>query len=677
MNEVDRARWALHSIDAGCPRAEWIELAMAAKAAGLSFDDFHAWSEPAHNYRNEADCRAVWRSIDEAGGIGAGTLFAKAREAGWREPMNGHSKPHQSPPEPRKPEPRTERAPFDIAGVWRDSEPATATHPYIGRKLGLPAGLRVYRGGLTLNGQALDGALLVPARDADGNLQSWQAIPPDGDKRNAPGATIKGASFTVGGAPREGEPLYLCEGIGQAWSAHQATGSPAVVCFGAGNVETIARQMHERHPAARIVIVADAGKERDAERIATAVGGAWVAMPEGSPGNFDLNDFHLQARSLPAVAELLAQARGPQPEAIRFRFLTVGELLRQPAQAWRVLRVIPARGLVVLWGASGSGKTFAALDMAGAIVRGLPWAGRRTKRGAVAYIAAEGHMRDRIDAYLRHNGLTAGDLAGLRVLDSAVDLLDPSADIQPLLIALHEVAAETDGIAVVIVDTLNRVMPGGDENASEDMGLVIAAAKLIEREFGCAVVFIHHSGKDESKGSRGHSSLKAATDAEVSVKRDGDVRTVTAEKVRDGADGEMLMTFRLHPVDLGAMREVDPGADADERRTSCVVEPIEALAAARTAPEAVRLSDTDHIALRALRELCADTEDRTEATSLHPAGLGRVAIDDWRERFRRVRGVATTDPKALDASRKAFQRAVDKLTKQRLVGVYEARAWLW
>ncbi len=122
--------------------------------------------------------------------------------------MNGHAT-HQRPPEPRKANGKAEGPTFDFAAVWRDSEPATADHPYIVKKLGLPDGLRVYRGDLVLNGRALDGALLVPALDADGGLQSWQGIPPTGDKRNAPGATMKGASFIVGGQPREAEPLYL------------------------------------------------------------------------------------------------------------------------------------------------------------------------------------------------------------------------------------------------------------------------------------------------------------------------------------------------------------------------------------------------------------------------------------------------------------------------------------
>src|SRR5690606_15476821 len=159
----------------------------------------------------------------------------------------------------------------------------------------------------------LDGALLVPVHDADGKLQSWQAIPAEGAKRSAPGAPIRGGRFIVGGEVEN--VVYIVEGIGQAWSAHQATGKPAVCCFGAGNVEAVAVQLRERHPDARLVIIADADKETDAERIAAAIGGAFVAMPEGSPANFDLNDLHQQVGSLEAVADLLAGAVEAEPQA--------------------------------------------------------------------------------------------------------------------------------------------------------------------------------------------------------------------------------------------------------------------------------------------------------------------------------------------------------------------------
>src|SRR5690606_17778412 len=218
---------------------------------------------------------------------------------------------HRKPQEPPKLRPKGSSPAFDFAAVWRDSEPATVAHGYIQRKLGLADGLRVYRGPEVVAGTALDGALLVPVLDPGGRHQSVRASLPDGAKRSAPGAPIRGGRHVVGG-PVE-DVVFVAEGLGQAWSAHQATGAPAVCCFGAGNVETVAQALRAEHPQARIVIVADAGKEADAERVAAAIGGAWVGMPEGVASNYDLNDLHREAGSLEAVAALLAQAAEPEP----------------------------------------------------------------------------------------------------------------------------------------------------------------------------------------------------------------------------------------------------------------------------------------------------------------------------------------------------------------------------
>jgi hypothetical protein len=60
--EIERARSALMFLDAGTDHNTWVKAAMGAKAAGLDFEDFHDWSARARNYRNEAECRSVWRS---------------------------------------------------------------------------------------------------------------------------------------------------------------------------------------------------------------------------------------------------------------------------------------------------------------------------------------------------------------------------------------------------------------------------------------------------------------------------------------------------------------------------------------------------------------------------------------------------------------------------------------
>jgi hypothetical protein len=82
---------------------------------------------------------------------------------------------------------------------------------------------------------------------------------------------------------------------------------------------------------------------------------------------------------------------------------------------------------------------------------------------------------------------------------------------------------------------------------------------------GGLVVLVHHTGKDESKGLRGHSSLFAAMDAVVTVSRDGDRREWRMGKSKDGADGE-AHTFKLQVEPLG----FDEHGDS---LTSCVVVP--------------------------------------------------------------------------------------------------------
>jgi hypothetical protein len=257
----------------------------------------------------------------------------------------------------------------------------------------------------------------------------------------------------------------------------------------------------------------------------------------------------------------------------RFRFLRADQLIKEQRVGWRVLDVIPKRGLVVMWGAPGSGKSFAAFDIGAAIARGNKYYGKRVKKGLVLIIAAEGDLTARTMAYIQEHQIEHGELDNLMIMQRSVNMLDPHQDMDDLLDTIQMITDSTgEELALVIVDTLNRVMPGGNENASEDMGAVIANAKRIDEAFQCAVMFIHHSGKDETKGSRGHSSLKGAMDAELSIIRNEDIRTFRIEKQKEGQDYYDLFNFKLKTIDLGAMSRFDQDAEEHERLTSCVIE---------------------------------------------------------------------------------------------------------
>lgn len=252
---------------------------------------------------------------------------------------------------------------------------------------------------------------------------------------------------------------------------------------------------------------------------------------------------------------------GEGPRANRFEFLPAGQFMQSRPARWIIKGLLPQAGLGVIYGESGSGKSFLVLDMMLAITRGTSWRQRRVVRGAVAYVVAEGAggFRGRLQAYSHH---IAADLGPFFVLGDAPNIVERKTidDLIASLLALGPVS-------VIVLDTLAQVTPGANENSGEDMGLALANCRRIHQATGALVLLVHHSGKDATRGARGWSGLKAAADVELEVLRADDQRAVRVTKQKDGQDGEDL-GFRLRPVVLGL------DEDGDEV-TSCVVEHVD------------------------------------------------------------------------------------------------------
>jgi putative DNA primase/helicase len=271
-----------------------------------------------------------------------------------------------------------------------------------------------------------------------------------------------------------------------------------------------------------------------------------VAPPEGVPEGWDAADAKEDGTNIAGLLNAALQAKR-QP---RFKILTLDELDEQPEPEWLIDSYLTTNGLCLLYGASGSFKSFIALDIGLTIAHGLPWCDRTTKQQAVVYIAAEGGfgLNKRIRAWHKSHALERAK--NFFVLPSAVNLLDPKADVADLIEDIRDALGGLI-LGMVVIDTLARSFVGGDENQAKDMNAFIANCDRIREAFQCLTMPIHHTGKDVEKGARGSSSLRAAVDTEIWAKRIGTSNRVilSCTKQKDAEEADKIYMETV-PVEI-------------------------------------------------------------------------------------------------------------------------------
>lgn len=216
--------------------------------------------------------------------------------------------------------------------------------------------------------------------------------------------------------------------------------------------------------------------------------------------------------------------------------------------------VLSERSLAVLYGKYGSGKSFVALDWALCVANGFPWQSRVVRGGPVLYILAEGSggMRDRVLAWYRGTQPPKDDA---HFLPQPVNLLkEKEVDYATKLV-------QDLGVKLVVIDTLNQSLVGGDENSSVHMGTAVRSAKTLQESSDATVLIVHHTGHNGEL--RGHSSLPAAADHIIRAwtpdDDDSNLVILYSKKVKEGP--------RFDPIKLRLQRQAVPGS----RDGSCVV----------------------------------------------------------------------------------------------------------
>jgi AAA domain len=323
---------------------------------------------------------------------------------------------------------------------------------------------------------------------------------------------------------------------------------------------------------------------------------------------------------------------------------------------WLIKGVLPRRGVAVIYGPSGEGKTFVALDLLLHIARGAAWRGRRTTGAGVLYLAPDGGsiVANRVDAYRRHYGVAAADLV---IVSAPVDLLGKvsAGDLGKVEVLIaHVERVHGIRIAVVAVDTVSRAMPGGDENQPADMSRFVDNLGRLSAGDERLIVGVHHTPKADGTVLRGHSSLHGAADCELNVVD----QTIRVAKQRDGQDG-LQFGFRLEVIEIGHDEDGDPV-------TSCV-----AVASDVAARAAKRITGAASIALRLLHNAIIGAGETPPACTHIPPNIRAVQMELWR-RYCDSGQISDGTP---DAKRKAFKRAAARLQELGAIGVWSD--WVW
>jgi KaiC/GvpD/RAD55 family RecA-like ATPase len=358
---------------------------------------------------------------------------------------------------------------------------------------------------------------------------------------------------------------------------------------------------------------------------------------------------------------------------------------REPHR-WLVKGWVTEGEVAIVAGPSGSGKTFAVWDLAASVARGLPFLGKyKSRQGLVIYQAGEGAkglLSKRVPAYRQANGLRWEDELPVAFCGRPIDLARNDEDAEALIADTKAAEAATGTrAALIVIDTVSAATPGCDENASKEMGPVLARCYRIARETGAAVVLVAHLNAAGEK-VRGWSGITANVDsvincAQVPDHRDARGRQIRQLQITKAKDGEATTTekFVLVSHEIGRDEDGDP-------ITSCTIAAPDAGGAADLPPpappaERERLTDRQFTYLRALRAAIRDHGEPASAKLNLPIGSVVVHKDRVAEAFAALwQGEEPDDKTRQSRLRKARQECGERFLALGIMGSASPYLWL-
>lgn len=243
------------------------------------------------------------------------------------------------------------------------------------------------------------------------------------------------------------------------------------------------------------------------------------------------------------------------------RIYSTAEMMALPPPKWLVDQIIPAGGLVGLYGPPGVMKSFVAADLALSVAAGGLWQGHPVSAGFPLYVCAEGSagMGKRIKGWLMYRGLKPSQ-APAAWLTESVPVYTDSDGMARVIERIEEAEIVPD---LIIIDTLARCFDG-DENQQADMGRFVAGVDRLRKEFDATVIVVHHTRLDGDR-ERGNTAFRGAADTMLSLSNKKGKLILACNKQKDAEEFEAI-ELRTRAV---------PGADTivivNETRQNAVI----------------------------------------------------------------------------------------------------------
>ena len=384
------------------------------------------------------------------------------------------------------------------------------------------------------------------------------------------------------------------------------------------------------------------------------------------------------------------------------------EKLRE-ASAPRVINfviqnLIPERSVGFIVGESGAKKTFCALQMAICVAKGHHFAGLPVRKGSVLYFAPEDAdgVKERYAGWCYSQNKNK-PLDNLFIISQPVPLhrdrelmkfaakfnASPFFELEgnrPALVVIDTYSANSAGQKVgeqwrEPKDNEPGRWVGGEpftENNNDQAAVLLSNAQKLAEALDCAVVILHHSGKDATRGGRGASALKANSAFEITLSKhkDRDLFVFDHTKAKGSAMLERrafrTKSVKLPPELVKAKREAmakmsAPGKDGPaawhigNNDTTLVVinEPEMVKQEATDGDEAgevtPKVSKTQENALR-LAQFVHEYNLERKARNYRTPKLTKGMLSDWARN-------GTDDP----MDKMQFHRAFEHATKKQIL----------